>query len=290
MSNEDVTGASRLPLRELIETLQGKETSVGVLIMRLNEMEEPNLRTKVWKAEDIQKALDGDKELEARLVKDLNVDLKGVPLDSINRQQLEEGIVIDSPVTIEFELAGTKRTMVGRVQETYQPMFAAAVENRLREKFNAPNEVVTGIYLEEAQPIIEAGSGENVRGSLTTRIDPRRLAGLADAPRRVLENTTVLLNESHVTSASYRNYDIGKGQTSNDVTIGLTENGRMRLWKYSHENQGFQLLFVVDTIAIAAPRITTELAESKITIRRVPSEDLVKDAIDLLNEIIKDKP
>src|SRR6185503_17389451 len=113
--------------------------------------------------------------------------------------------------------------------------------------------VLTGIYLEETKAQMDAGQAENVSNSLSNRIEPRRLARLTEAPRRVLENTTVLLNESHITSASYRNYDVGKGQTANDVTIGLTEEGRMHLWKYSHDNHGFQLLLLVDTIAIAAP-------------------------------------
>ena len=106
---------------------------------------------------------------------------------------------------------------------------------------------------------------------------------------KVLDNTVVLLNEAHVTSAAFNTYDIGQNKTTNDITLGLSDDGRMRLWKYSHDHKGFQLLFVVDTVAIAAPRVSTELPESVATIRRVPSTDLVQDAGGLLNEILKEK-
>ncbi len=290
VSNEDVSGASRLPLRELMQTMQGDEKALGVLVMKLNDWEDVNLNAKVWRAEDIQKVLDGDAELGARLVKDLNVGLDGVPLDTFDQNAIYNGIVIDSPVTVDVMVGGTKKTLVGRVQEGYQPTFASQVEGRLRDKFNPSVEVVTGIYAEVARPILEQGKGEDVRRTLASRIDAKRLADLTHKPKQVLDNTIVLMNEGHITQATYTNYEVGKNETSNDVSIGLTDPGRMRLWKYSHDNKGFQLLFIVDTIAIAAPRITTELAESNITIRRVPSEDLVADAVALLNEIITEKP
>lgn len=290
MRNEDVTNASRLPLRELMQTLQGDEKALGVLVMKLNDWQDVNLNAKVWTSEDIERAISGDKNLEEKLTKDLNVGLDGMPLDTVSQDAVYNGIVLDSPVEVEVNVGGTPKTLVCRVQEAFKPQFTSQLESQLREKFNPSSAVVTGIYQELAKPIIEAGHGEDVRASLKSRIDPKRLAGLVAKPKNVLDNTVVLMNEGHITSATYNNYDIGKNQTANDVTIGLSDSGRMRLWKYSHDNRGFQLLFIVDTIAIAAPKITTELAESNVTIRRVPSKDLVADAVALLNEIISEKP
>ena len=83
----------------------------------------------------------------------------------------------------------------------------------------------------------------------------------------------------------------------------------MQLWKYSHDNKkpgrtdnflnlfrsknraakGFQLLFIVDAIAIAAPEITSDLAERKILIKGVPSKELVENAVNLLNEAVQSR-
>ncbi len=292
-SSDSSSEKSRLPLRELLETLQGDEAALGVLVMRLNDWIVPDISrsTNVWKAEDIEKALGGDAELESRLVADLNVDLKGIPLDTIRVGALLEGIVIDIPITMEVNVGGSMRTMSARLQEVYQPRFSVKMEQRLRDV--APGKDTTafiqGIYREEAVPIIEAGIGEDVRNSLKVRIDKDRTEPLKVLPSQVLTNTAILLNESHITSASYKTVEVGRGEEACDVSIGLTDRGRMRLWKYSHENKGFQLLFIVDSVAIAAPRITTDLAESTVTIRRVPSKDLVVDAIELLNEIMLEK-
>lgn len=288
--SEDASTKSRLPLRELLQSLQGDEEALGVLVMRLNQWTDVDFAagTTVWRAEDLKKALDGDKELEAKLTSDLNVDLNGVPLDTINTKSIFEGIIVDVPIRVEVRVGGVSRTLVGRAQELYQPQFCLSLESRLRSL--APGEdntaFITGVYRELALPIIETGAGENVRGSLANRISETRLEELAWKPRQVLDNTVVLLNESHVTSASYSTYDAGQGREACDVSIGLTDAGRMRLWKYSHENKGFQLMFIVDSVAIAAPRITTDLAESTVTIRRVPSKDLTADAVALINEIL----
>jgi hypothetical protein len=290
---ETTSEKSRLPLRELLATLQGDESALGVLVMRLNDWIVPDISrtTKVWKAEDIEKALGGDAELESRLVTDLNVDLKGVPLDTIRMGALLEGIVIDIPITMDVNVGGTAKSMTARVQEVYQPRFGLQMEQRMRDVVPGKDTtaLIQGIYQEEALPIVEAGAGEDVRRSLKVRIDKERTEALKVLPSQVLTNTDILLNESHVTSASYKTVDVGQGQEACDISIGLTDKGRMRLWKYSHENRGFQLLFIVDSVAIAAPLITTDLAESTVTIRRVPSKDLVADAIELLNEIMLEK-
>jgi hypothetical protein len=290
--SEDVSTKSRLPLRELLETLQGDEKALGVLVMRLNDWNDVDFAsgTNVWRAEDLQKALDGDKELVAKLEGDLNVDLNGVPLGTINTKSILEGIIVDVPVRLDVTVGGKTKTLVGRAQELYQPQFCLSLEARMRDLVPSADNTsfITGVYRELAEPIIAAGTGENVRVSLTNRISQTRLDELAWKPRQVLDNTVVLLNESHLTSASYDSYEVGQGREACDVSIGLTDPGRMRLWKYSHDNKGFQLMFIVDSVALAAPKITTDLAESTVKIRRVPSKDLTADAVALINEILSE--
>ncbi len=289
--SDSLANASRLPLRELIQTLQGEEKALGPLLMRLNEWPETDtsLYAKVWKQEDVAKALAGDTVVKKALESDLNVTLDGKPLDTVNVSSIVEGILIDSPVSMSINVAGETRTLVGRVRELFQPLFCINVENRLNEEFNPSDSTIAGIYTDVAKSMVSSGRIEDVAASLGRKTDLARLDALSAPVKKVLDNTIVLLNESHVTSASFENYSIAENKTLNDIKIDLTEEGRLRLWKYSRENSGFQLLFVVDSIAIAAPRVTSELPESAATIRRVPSKQLVEEAVVLLNEIIKEK-
>ena len=115
------------------------------------------------------------------------------------------------------------------------------------------------------------------------RISPDRAADLAAKPQRVLENAAVILNDDQIISASAKTYKANKRELT-DITINLTDEGRDRLWKYSHDRQGFQLLLVVDGIAIAAPRISHELSQRDVTISQLPDASLAEEAVDLMNK------
>ena len=283
---DSVANAPRLPLKELLQTLQGNEEALGTLIERLNKWNETDIYmdSPVWRAEDIRLALDGDEELERKLIADLNVDLEGLPLDTIDIRAIRAGILIDSPVELTIRVGDKDRDMTARVQELYQPVFCRNVESRLERKFDWTDEIVIGIYKEEAIPIIDAGSGEDVRRSLSNKISRDRLQSLTVKPLQILRKTEILINEDFIISASYKSYEASKGHVFSDISLRLTEEGRMRLWKYSHDNKGFQLLFIHDTIAIAAPVIENELAERTVTINAIPNKDLVEEAVAALQK------
>jgi hypothetical protein len=42
---------------------------------------------------------------------------------------------------------------------------------------------------------------------------------------------------------------------------------------------------VVDGVAVAAPRVGTELAQTHLTISNLPDERIVKDAVDKINSV-----
>ncbi len=73
----------------------------------------------------------------------------------------------------------------------------------------------------------------------------------------------------------------------NDLTIEMTDEGRRRLWQYSEDKIGTQLLLIVDGVAIAAPKISHELAQGELTITQMADEGLVKE--DTVNAINKGK-
>jgi hypothetical protein len=63
-----------------------------------------------------------------------------------------------------------------------------------------------------------------------------------------------------------------------------SDEGRKRLWKYSINEVGSQILLLVDGIAIAAPRIQHPLTQSQLSIKGLPDEVLVSDAADAMNK------
>lgn len=289
MDRADTHDAARLPIRESLKSLQGDPAALGKLVMSVNKMSEDDLPpTQVlWKAEDVRKALDGDAALVAKLEHDLNTKLDGTPLDTIDLDAILNGIVIDAPVVVKVPMEGQTKAIACRTREVYKSLFAGRIQKIVDERFNLSRESLIGYYKQQASEVMK-GRKEDVRKSLESRIDPQRLSERAVAPEKILANMTVLINESHMQGASFVTYPGPNRSILSTVTLKLTEEGRMRLWKYSHDNPGFQLLLTVNGIAIAAPKITTELAESEVSLTKIPSKEQVQDAVEAINKTAKD--
>jgi hypothetical protein len=182
---------------------------------------------------------------------------------------------------------GQVKTVVGRVREPYKPRLLAKVEDQIADKQVTP-EMMAGYYAEAAREVINRPSvKENVRASIESFISPETAKGLRAAPERVLKSAEVVVNEHQVKEASYRSYDAGNGKKFSDMTVELTDEGQKRLWKYSVNRVGSQLLLIVDGVAIAAPRIERALTESELTIKRMGDEVLARDAVERLNKATK---
>lgn len=282
----EIVSPRKLPIRETLQSLQGDERALGRLIMQLNDMGEdiPPVYV-VWTAEDIRRALDGDQELQNRLVQDIQINLDGTPLDTIDRRAFEMGIVLDLPVPVNVRVGAENKLLVGRVREPFQPSFVRSVLTRLEEEFEVTNEQFLGVFLEEVRAL-ETGTQrrENVRDSLEARISEQRARDLAERPNRVLSNAEVVVNQQHLTGAKVEQV-VGVNQAVRyNITVGLTNEGRMRLWKYSREYPGFQLLFIVNDVAVAAPRIQTALNQRSVTITQLSHERMVRSAVDAINQ------
>jgi hypothetical protein len=281
----DVVGAKKIPLRELLQSLQGNEKALSTFVMKLNDIKEDDIPAEapIWPAADIRKAVEGDPELKKRLEADLNIGLDGTPPPHVRESAFVNGIVIDLPVPIRLDAKGV-RTVDAHVLQPYRPNLIQQVENAVAERFDA-DAARPGVYRDKIVELEKyPDRKENVGKSLLARIAPSRIADLAQKPERVLQKAEVIVNEDQMTSASYRTYKTGEKRELTDLTISLTDEGRDRLWKYSHKRPGFQLLLVVDGVAIAAPRISHELSQSVVTIRQLPDESLVREAVDLMNK------
>ncbi|MBS1713157.1 MAG: hypothetical protein JST30_02345 [Armatimonadetes bacterium] len=280
---------AKLPMKETLAALQGDRGALGKLVMAVNKMKSEDLPTTlvVWTSEDVQKALDGDTALRAKLEDDLNTRLDGTPLESVRIGSIVNGIVLDLPVDVKVPLPDGEKTLTCRIQQPYKTLFAGAVNGEIDKVFNVGKEALLGMYREQARQVLEGGRREDVAGSLRSRIDPKGRAHLSEAPERILKNFKILVNESHMSGASSVSYEGPNRAILADVTLKLTQDGRMRLWKYSHEKPGFQLLLIADNVAIAAPKIRTELAGDDVKLTGVPAGERTDDAVRFINEAAK---
>ena len=293
--NDDTGGnKKRVPLREMLKTLEGDEVALGKLITDMNDdLKKADMPTVEvpWTPEKIEKAIGGDATLKAQLEKDLNVHLDGTPLAEIRPQSLQNGIVLICKVPIDVKVAGVTKTMNGEIKIPYVPRFVRDVVKLYQDDFNPSRAVIAGNYGLTAQALAEKPSDrEDVAKSLRTRIDPKSLNSLyADAPSRILANANVVLNESLIEDCSYKAVAGPNGKKLYTIVMNMTDEGRKRLWQFSCRNKGTQLLVVVDGVAIAAPRIRSELAQSEISITQLPDEGLVQDTVELINSLGKNR-
>ncbi|HVL39118.1 MAG TPA: hypothetical protein VM328_06975 [Fimbriimonadaceae bacterium] len=276
----------RVPIKEMLLSMQGDEKALGRFIMIMNDMKEadlPPMRV-YWEVDDLRKALDGDADLLAKLKRDLGVGLDGRPLERLQLSSLENGIVIRKPVEVRVPVGGESKVLRGIVLQPYRSRFAFAVEASYAEK-QVTREQVRGYVIEEARKLEENPSQlEDVRASLEARIDPATSRHLAAAPEALLRNAQIILNGNQMEDARLREYRDPDNRPLYDLVIDLTEEGRKRLWKYTRNRVGSQLLLVVDGVAIAAPRIEHELSMSEVTITQLQDGVLARSALEAIKE------
>ncbi len=284
----DDTQKKRVPIREMLRALQGDEDALGKFIMAMNDMSDAEFPAypKVWKSEEIERAITGEKTLAGKLEADLNVKLDGTPLDRVRVGALEEGILIDSPVQMEVQVGSARKKLTGRVREQFIPRFCRVVWAQIGEKANLTDAMVAGYYRAEAQKLLEKpAERENVRDSLLGRIAPERRQALSKIPERILNSAHVIVSDRLIEGARYESYKTSDGKQLYDLVLNLTDEGRQRLWQYSKRNPNAQLLVTWQGIAIAAPRIQGELPLSEVTVKQLPDESLVRDAVDSINQM-----
>jgi hypothetical protein len=278
----------RVPVREMLKSLQGDTKALGDFIMVVNDLREddtwPTVRV-VWKSEDIDKAISGDKVLEAKLVRDLNMNLDGTPLGKLNFDSLENGIIVDFPVDIELQIGDQMKNLVGRVQTPYRPRIMKAVEQRLKDKGNVTREMQAGYYQEEAAKILDKpAQREIVSQAIRDMYAKSRIEELRQIPSRVLGSANVVVSDAFITGARYVSYDGPEGKPLYNLIITLNEEGRKRLWQFSKKRVGAQLLVTANGIPVAAPRISHALSQSELTVTQMQDRLLVEEAVSEINK------
>ena len=283
---------SRVPMREMLGAMQGNEQALSRFVMILNNIKENDLPPErvYWAASDIQKALDGDPKLKQKLVNDLNIQLDGTPLPELRVKSLEDGIVIQVPVPIKVNVGGVQKTLTATLLKPFKPKLLSIVEYRYEQKANADKTMQIGYYLEESQKILSnPKSKEDIASELRGTYSQSVFTELAESPERVLRSAKIIVNDTMIKKASYNTYAASTGKL-HDLSVELTSEGSDRLWQYSKNRIGTQLLLVANGVPIAAPRIRHELSQSSLDITQMPDEVLVREAVDAINKHKKGGP
>jgi len=284
----------RVPVREMLQTLQGNGDALGKFVMIMNDMREddtwPSMHV-IWKSTDIQKAIEGDKALKPKLEHDLNMHLDGTPLNSLSIDALESGIIIETPVTVMVNMKGVPTPVTGPVQEPYSPRLIKKIREQYQTKPELTDEMQAGYYKQEATKLISDPTAmknrEIISETLKERIAPSLAKERIKTPEKLLKSATIVVNSSLITGARMSSY---KGQDSKmyyDLTVDFNDEGRRRLWQYSKKRVGTQVLLTADGIPITQARILHELAQSELTIKQMQDYNLVKDATDRINGTTK---
>lgn len=291
VNDDEAQNGKRLPMREFIASMRGDGESLGYLAEKLADITDESIPENAprWSVADIEKAIGGDAQLQKELEADLQCRLDGRPMDAVSISSLINGIIIEVPVTATIRIKGQLQEVKGIVRSPYKADLAEAVSRTISTKFNPKPEYVAGVYVEEGLKVLNGErKKEDVRLALKSRYSPGRIKSLIEKPQNLLDNSTILITDSHLDGATVDEYQAGRKMYA-DITLNVNDEGRMRLWKYSHEHPGFQLLLVVDGLAYAAPRISNELAERYIQITRMTEPDMAKEAVTRIQEVVKER-
>lgn len=277
----------RIPIQEMLRTFAGDGEALGRFVMKMNDVKTngDDWPTEIvaWPAARIRKALDGDPVEKAALERDLNFTLEGKPLSKLSTRAFYNGIVVETPVSVTTEIDGKTRKVTGTYQQPFKPRVFAQLDKKLQDK-GVTEEGLANEYGTAARRILDgAEKPEDLSAALRKLIDPALAKTRVEPVEALLRKASVVVNSKMIESASYAPRRTNDG-TVYDLTIRLTDEGRKRLWKYSHDRLGTQILLVADGTAIAAPRITHELKEGELVIQQMMDESLVKDAVDMIND------
>lgn len=292
----------RIPLDALLMALQGDEEALSELVIQLNDLDSEELppQPKIWQAEDVAKAIEGDATLARALEQDIASTLDGRPIPSFTTRAIVDGIVIMAPVKVEVRVGGELKQLEARVPRPFQSRIANAVWKEVEELPEIDQVTLAGYYREQARILSENPTqAEDVRLSLKNLIDPERLQSYAEAPEKVLVRTEIVVNDDYIENAGLREYEGGRGEELYDISVRLSDEGRLRLWKFSRQQQQQklrlpflpsreektgQLLLIVDGIAIAAPKISGEISQRNVLMTQLRDRVMVDQAVLRINE------
>jgi hypothetical protein len=151
---------------------------------------------------------------------------------------------------------------------------------------NVTNDMIRGYYATVAQGIASGKEEpQNVKKAIQKSMDAQVLKSRAALSETILQACTVIVTDDHIAGATLSDrYGEGRNEFY-DIHLNLNTTGRNRLWKFSHNNIGFQLLFIVNGVAIAGPKMSSEVISSDVKITQMTNRDLAQGAVDQINKL-----
>lgn len=271
----------RIPVKELINLLNGESDAVEAFINRMRDKDEAteSANPADWTEADVRAALGGDAAKKAKLEADMNCKLDGTPLPDINVRAFFDGIRVHVPITLKVPNA-TGATVSGTDAVYFRPRFMLQFYKFMEQKFYDKSNLQTyytnflKTYPDKFQP---------VQQSLVTAIERVAAGEEIKQITRIASNAVILANNKMITGAEMIEVKEG-GEVTYDLKIKLTKEAKDRLWKFSSEG-GQTILVVADGVPIAAASIGTELASEELLIRQISDKSLLEDAVKLVQKL-----
>jgi len=279
---EGSAAGTRVPTDDLLKAKGGDAEALAHLIVRLNKLtpEDPPQSPVTWTEADVRKALDGDVELANRLEVDIAYPLSpGRPLPDLSISAIDNGIIVLVEVPVTYEQPGGRRSVIAQVPFYYRPTAANRLAERVATKALGA-EASIALYR-----TLAIASKENAADSLKALFAPTKVRKLAESAEDLLDATFIVLTEKFITSASSVEVPPAPMHTqpTYDLHLGLTPEGRARLYRFSSVYGGRRVLVVFDGVALEGSQLTKGLNVPKFSISRIRDGRRLAKLVDYLN-------
>lgn len=274
----------RIPVKELLRVLDGDGTAIDYFVNRMKDSSEEDAASDnapIWTVEDINKAFDGDSALKKKLEFDLNSDLNGTPLPTINISSFQLGIQVSVPVKL--QVPNLKGSMVqGQKLIPFRVKSMLEFSKRMEQKFYDKASIQPEYAGFLAEYKAKGDKPEDIKSTIDS-IEKRATSSTElKKVERITRNSKVIANKSMVQSAEFEKV-VHNGNTSYTLKLKLNDQAVQRLWKFSSEG-GERLLVVAKGVPIAAAKISSALNTSEVEINQVADERLVQSVIEIFRK------
>lgn len=274
-----------VPIKEMLGALSGDKALLGEFVMKINEIQDTEwpVSAPIWTSQNIEKAIDGDKTLKSKLEANLNMHLDGSPLDHVDKDAMFDGIFVDIDVPIKLK---NGEVLQAPVRQWYRPALVTNVtEVRVKSanKYYTMKDVATAYASAAEEEAQQPARREKITRSLRSLYSPEKMGQLETAPERFINSVIPVLNENQIESAKELSLDGSKGKVFT-LVFKLSEEGKKRIWQFTRDRVGSQLLVVVNGVAIAAPRIDHGINGDEVEINNLEDESMIQETIDTLKE------
>ncbi len=282
VKSESKADGRKIPLHDVLETLQGNTEALSKLsnfIFKIDPDKFPH-KAVIWTFPQVQKALNGDQQLSAQLENDLNIKLDGTPLPHIKQKAFENGILIQTPITVAVP-ALKGQQLKGYILEPYRPLFAKHLERRLQKCIQINPKTLQENY----HAILRSPSKqENVMQSLQHYVSSKRIQNNSKLVERFLQNFKIILTEKFILSANNIHDKAYQSSRYSYLKLKLSNEGYMRLWKYTRDHKDAKLLLTFDGVGVASPELKGELLHPEITLTSLPNQKLTATIISMIQQ------